>query len=100
MLNTFLANVKSRFFPTRVAYVWAVVFIGIVLYAMTWYIFGWVIMEVVAAVEASYTFTGPLATVVTIIKYVIAFHPIMALFGWIIWGYINSSRRSVREYEY
>jgi hypothetical protein len=75
------------------------VFIGIVLYAMMWFVFGRVIYEVITAMEASYTFPSPAASVVTVIKYVVAWHPILALFGWIIWGYINSSRRSVREYE-
>lgn len=85
--------------PTRIVYVWALVFLAIIFYAMAWYVFGWVIMEYISAVEAAYTFQPPLDSVVSLIKNVIAWHPIIALLGWILWGFLNSMRRDIRTYE-
>lgn len=93
-----LAEIRSRL-PVRVAWVWSVVLIGLVIYAMMYFTFGRVAMEVILSIEASYTFPEPAASVVTVLKYVIALHPLFAMFGWLLWGYIQSSRRSVREYE-
>lgn len=89
----------NRLFPVRIAWTWAMVLIGIVLYSMMWFVFGRVAFEVITAMEASYTFPSPAQDIVTLLKYIIAWHPLLAIFGWLLWGYINSSRRSVREYE-
>lgn len=91
---------RSNVFPVRIAWVWAMVFLAIIVYASVWFMFGYMVMEIISAIEASYTFTSPLAETVTLLKYVIAWHPIIAMFGWILWGFLNSMRRDVRTYEY
>lgn len=88
----------SRIYITRIAWVWGMVFIGLVVYAMVWFMLGSMVMQVIDAVEAGYTFVGSAADVVTVIKTVIAFHPLLAMFGWLLWGYINSTRRDPRAY--
>lgn len=84
--------------PLRVAWVWSMVFIGIILYAMTWFMFGRIAMEVITAIESTYTFLPPWDSAVAVLKAVIAYHPIIAMIGWIIWGFLNSARREPRAY--
>jgi len=91
-------NVEGNF-PVRIAYVWAMVFVGICIYAMFWFMFGWAAFSVIEAVEAGYTFTGQASFVVELLKNVIAYHPLLAMVGWLLWGYINSQRRDERAYE-
>lgn len=66
---------------------------------MFWFVFGMTLFQIITAVESAYTFTGTAAQVVDLLKAVVAYHPVFALVGWLVWGYINSSRRSVRTYE-
>jgi len=83
----------------NIAYVWSIVFIAIVLYALVWFVCGYFIMEFIEAIEAAYTFQPPLDSTVDIVKSVVAWHPIIALFGWILWGFLNSLRRDVKSFE-
>ena len=94
-------DIRSRltFTKIQIAYVWAMVFMGIVIYSMFWFIFGMMLYNVTAAIESAYTFQSPADNTVTLIKNVIAWHPIIAMFGWLLWGILNSMRRDVRTYE-
>jgi hypothetical protein len=56
------------------------------------------IIAVILAVEESYTFVSPWDATVVLIKNVIAYHPIIAMVGWLIWGFLNSARREPRAY--
>ena len=93
-----LQNGYSSKFPTRIAFVWAEVFIAIILYSICWFTFGRALFEVITAIETTYTFTGQASFTVDLVKTVVAWHPVLALFGWLIYGYISSSRRSERTY--
>lgn len=92
-------SVKNKIFPVRIAVLWALVLIAMVVYAFAWFSMMWFIWPFIDAFEAAVTLDPPFDTTVTIIKNAIAWNPVIALAGWIIYGYINSSRRGVRSYE-
>ena len=83
----------------NVAYVWTVVLLAIVLYAVTWYVLGSLFMPFVEAIEANYTFPPPLDSTTVFIKNVVIYHPLFALLGWLVWGFLNSQRRSREVFE-
>jgi hypothetical protein len=83
----------------RIVFTWAQVFIGLVLYAIFWYIFGMMAMQVMGAIDSYYTFLSPFDSTVDLIKKVLAWHPIIAMFGWLLWGILNSTRREPVTYE-
>jgi len=85
--------------PIRLTYVWGCVLVAIIIYALIWYTFGTLIMTYIKAVEGVAGFTGLTADVSTIIKTVIAWHPFLALMGWLVWGFLNSLRKGKLEYE-
>jgi len=57
------------------------------------------VMHFIEAVEASANFTGLLADISTVFKNVIAWHPFIALLGWLVWGFLNSLRKGKLQYE-
>src|SRR3989337_1739673 len=87
-------DIRSRlkFNKVQIAYVWAMVFMGICIYAMFWFIFGMMLYNVIGSIESAYVFQSPADNTVTLIKNVIAWHPIIAMFGWLLWGILNSMR--------
>ena len=85
--------------PVRIVYVWTLVLLGMVLYAMAWFTLGSVAMTFIDAVLLSFNFAAPWDSVVEIAKNVILWHPIISLFGWILWGFLNSMRRDVRTWK-
>lgn len=93
-----ISNVKSHFPRTRIVFTWGLVFIGICIYSMFWFIFGWTTMVIIDAVEAAYTFEEPLSLVIPLVKNVVAWHPLIAMFGWLLYGYLDSMRRERRDY--
>jgi len=91
---------SSILFPARIAYVWAVVFVAIVFYSFAWFVnITWVWQVITALDPYISNLPAPLDSVVTVIKYVLALHPLFALLGWLFWGFINSMRRDVRIWE-
>lgn len=84
---------------TNVVFVWGLVFLGMALYAMVWFIMGLVLFPVIDGIEAAYTFPTPFDQVVAMLKQVFYWHPILAMFGWLLWGYMNSARRDVQTWE-
>lgn len=72
---------------------------GMVIYAFAWFLNLWWLWTFIEAFENSITVDPPFDSVITLLKNVIAMHPLFAMFGWLIWGYINSMRRDVRTYE-
>ena len=86
-------------FFTRVVYVWALVLTAMCVYAVVWFVNLFWLWEVFDAIESAYTFTEPATTTITLIKTLVLYNPIIALFGWIIYGYVNSTRRDTRSYE-
>lgn len=86
---------------TRVVMVWAMVFMGIVIYAMFWFLFGNTALAMIDAMETQFTYLNepPYSNVVDWLFIVIEWHPIIAMFGWLLWGFLNSMRRDVRKWE-
>lgn len=80
-------------------YVWVVCFFAIVIYSIAWFVLGWSAMMTIQAVEDAYTFTGPAATTVDLVKTVIAWHPLIFIFGMIIWALVNSHKREYVSYQ-
>lgn len=76
------------------------VFIGMVLYAFIWFVNIYWLMEVINCIENVFSFPPPFDNVVVLIKNLLVWHPIISLFGWILWGYLNSLHRDVRTFEY
>jgi len=87
-------NIRSR-----IIWTWASVMLGLILYAFFWFITGLVLMPIIDIVVASYNFPSSWTSVVTLIRNVILYHPIIAMFGFILWGILNSSRRDTPTWE-
>ena len=77
-----------------VLWVWTVILTGLFVYSLIWFSTGWAVMEVSSSVESEYEFTGDAAYASTFIKTMFQYHPILFLFGLILWGYVNSQRRT------
>lgn len=86
-------------FFTRVVYVWVLVLTAMCVYAVAWFVNLYWLWEVFDAIESAYSFTGQAASTITIIKTLIVYNPIIALCGWILYGYVNSTRRDTRSYQ-
>lgn len=90
---------KIRPFFTRIVFVWAMVFGAIVVYSFAWFSMGSMVMTFIDAITGAFTFDARWDSVVQLIKNVILWHPIISLFGWVLWGFLNSMRRDVRTWE-
>jgi len=86
-------------FPVKIVMVWSLVFIGIIIYSLVWFVFGAVAMTYIEAISDSFSFDAPWSSVITLVTNVILWHPVIAMFGWILWGFLNSMRRDVRTWE-
>jgi len=84
--------------PIRVVYVWALVFLGMVLYVFVWFSMGIAVMTFVDSVVATFNFGDPWDSLVTFVRNLFLFHPIISLIGWLIYGIINSMRRDVESW--
>ena len=77
-----------------VLWVWTVILVGLFVYSLMWFTTGWAVMEVANNVEDEYAFTGAAAFASTFIKTMFQYHPVLFLFGLILWGYVNSQRKT------
>jgi hypothetical protein len=76
-----------------IIWVWAVCFLSIIVYSIAWFSLGWGFNLFIDAIEASYTFESPTDVTVALLKTVVAWHPIIFVFGMILWALVNSQRR-------
>jgi len=86
---------RVPFGKVRVLYVWAIVFIAMCVYAVAWFTAGMIVMPFIDALTSSYDFGSQWNQVVALIKTLFLWHPIIALVGWIIWGFLNSVKRDI-----
>lgn len=93
------SNKIKPIFPVKIVMVWSLVFIGIIIYALVWFVFGAVAMTYIEAISESFSFDSPWDNVVTLITNVVLWHPIIAMFGWLVWGFLNSMRRDVTTWQ-
>ena len=97
---------KARIGNVRVnniTFVWAMVFLGIVIYAVAWFALGLASMMIIDALVAAFsgmlTLSSDALQVISLLRWVILLHPIFAMFGWLLWGFLNSAKRDVSRYE-
>jgi len=84
---------KFRKDKRAVLWVWTVILVGLFVYSLMWFTTGWAVMEVADSVESEYAFTGAAASASTFIRTMFQYHPVLFLFGLILWGYVNSQRK-------
>lgn len=89
-----LKNLKKD--KRGVIWVWTIIIVGLFVYSLIWFTTGWAFIEVADAVEDQYTFTGSASYAASFMRLMFEYHPILFLFGMILWGYINSQRRDPR----
>jgi hypothetical protein len=82
----------------RIVYVWALVFLGMVIYCFVWFSMGMVVMTFIDAIIASASFSAPWDSVVEFCRTCFLIHPIISLVGWFLYGIINSLRRDVETW--
>lgn len=83
------------FNKVRILYVWFLVFLAMGMYAIAWFSVSMMVMPFIDALTSSYSFSDPWDTVVSTVRLLFLYHPIVALIGWILWGFINSVKRDV-----
>jgi hypothetical protein len=87
---------KAPHFPVKIIYVWAMIFLAMVLYTFTWFTMGLPLMYFIEAVRNTMTTSDPMwEAVVDFILNCFLIHPIISLIGWFIYGILNSSKRDV-----
>lgn len=91
-------SLKPRL-PSNIVLTWAMVFIGIVFYAVAWFTFGIVALTVIDSITTAFSFEAPWDSVVEFCRNVVLLHPIFAMVGWLIWGFIDSMRKPVKTWE-
>lgn len=82
----------------NIVFVWALVFLSMVLYCMVWFSMGMVVMTFIDAIVATANFSAPWDTVVEFCRNCFLLHPIISLVGWFIYGILNSLRRDVETW--
>lgn len=89
-------NLKiGSFIPVQIVYVWAMVLMGIVIYSIAWFAVAPVTLTVMDTLTEHITVSNDVYNLVELIKQVILWHPILSIFGWLLWGYLNSMRRDI-----
>lgn len=87
---------KFPFSKVNILYVWALIFVGMVIYTITWFTLGLPLMYFIDAVRRSVTFSDPMwESVIDFITFSFEIHPIISLIGWFIYGILNSAKRDV-----
>jgi hypothetical protein len=82
--------------PIRIIYLWAMIFIAMALYVVTWFTLGLPVVYFINAIRTTVTFTDPMwEGVVDFVLICFEIHPIISLIGWFIYGILNSSKRDV-----
>jgi hypothetical protein len=76
-----------------VIWIWAVCFISICIYSIAWFTLGWATFGIIDSVQASYDFPSQANQTITLIRTVIAWHPIFFILGMLLWAFVNSQRR-------
>jgi len=91
------SRLNRRIFPVRhIATVWVVVLVGLIFYAMAWYVFAYMISAVISGFQGAYSFPSGADAVVAVLQYLFAWHPLIVIFGWILYGFLRSTHRSYR----
>lgn len=79
----------------KIVMVWTMVLLGMVIYALAWFVFGAVAMTFIDAIDNAFTFDAPWDNVVDFVKTIVYWHPVLSLLGWLLWGYANSLKRDI-----
>jgi len=86
-------------FPTRILMVWTLVMLGIVVYSISWFALSPIVTNTLDALDDAYEFSGVQEVTLDLVGQVIYWNPLIAIFGWLLWGFLNSARRDVRTWE-
>ena len=84
---------------TNILMVWSMVAIALVIYSITWFALSPIVTLTLEALDDVYSFSGLQETAFDLISQVIYWNPLIAVFGWLLWGFMNSGRRDVRTWE-
>ena len=77
-------------------YAWVVVLLMMFTYSIIWFTAGFAAIEVVDSVDETFGFDERGDAVITLLKYVFAWHPILIFVGLLIYAITYSQRRDVR----
>lgn len=85
---------KLKHDKRAVVWVWVVILVGLFIYSLVWFATGFAVMEVADNVESQHTFEAPASYAADFIKTVFQWHPLLFIFGMLLWGYVNSQREA------
>lgn len=89
---------KAPHFPVKIVYVWAMIFLAMMVYTIAWFTAGLPLIYFIAACRTVMAAgsTDPMwLGVVDFITICFQIHPIISLIGWFVYGILNSSKRDV-----
>lgn len=75
---------------------WVVGLVLMFAYAVIWFTAGWAAFEIVDAVETGFDLESRALNIITLLKMVFAWHPVIVFIGYIIYGFVSSQKRDVR----
>ncbi len=82
-------------FPVKIVMVWSIVFLGIIVYVITWFTFSAVAMSYIEAIADSISFNNPWDNVLILLKNIIFWHPIIAIGSWLLYGFLASMKGDI-----
>lgn len=80
-------------FPSNIVYVWALCGLALLAYSVAWFANMYWVFEMFAAIRQNASFDSTTNKAIDLVLTLLYYNPIFALFGWIVYGYVNSSRK-------
>ena len=88
-----LPNVRSR-----IIFTWSLVLLGLLVYMVCWFVMSLIFMPILDVFTTAYAISAPWDSIVTLLRNVFLWHPLFAIFGWILYGILNSSRKDIQTW--
>jgi hypothetical protein len=84
---------RMKHADSGIVWVWAVALCGMVLYALAYYSLVWPTLQLIGIVEGMASFDANATITLTLVRAVLNWHPIIFIFGTLLWAFVNSVRR-------
>jgi len=88
------------YLPVNLAYIWIVCFFTIFIVTITWWILAPVALTIIDSITNNFNLGSPWDSLITIMKNVLYWFPLLLIFGVIIWAYNASKKPQVVTYPY
>jgi hypothetical protein len=67
--------------------IWVVCFVGLFLYSVVWFVLAWATFDIAERMTSTFQFPAQATLTINFIKTVLQWHPVFALFGFLLWSW-------------